>query len=41
MEKEPNELPPFLKSWKQLYLLVLAELVALIALFYFFTAYFD
>ncbi|MEM6299428.1 MAG: hypothetical protein AAF740_12140 [Bacteroidota bacterium] len=40
MEEKPD-LPPFLKSWKQLYAIVLAEMLALIGLFYAFTAYFD
>ena len=36
-ERDP-ELPPFAKSWKTMYAIVLAELVALIILFYVLTS---
>lgn len=35
-----EEKPPILKSWKNLYALVIAVLVVLIVLFYFFTKHF-
>jgi len=41
MKENPNELPPFVKSWKQFYYLLLFWLVLLIALFYAFTKYFQ
>jgi len=31
---EPGEPPPLLRSWRNLYLLLLAELAALVVLFY-------
>ena len=34
-------LPPFVKSWGQLYALVLLELIGLIGLFYWFTKTFE
>ncbi|SDM10448.1 hypothetical protein [Siphonobacter aquaeclarae] len=37
MEDEQEGLPPFVRSWKQLYWLVAANLVALILLFAWFT----
>ena len=41
-EENPNEgLPPFVKTWEQLYGVVIAELVALIGLFYWFTKAFE
>lgn len=41
MEENPNELPPFVKTWKQFYYLLIFWLVLLIALFYAFTKYFQ
>ena len=46
MEAENNsidktESPPFGKSWKNLYTIVLAELAVLILFFYFFTKVFE
>ncbi len=38
---KPDGLPPFVKSWKQLYGLVIAALVLLIVLFYWFTITFS
>jgi hypothetical protein len=38
--KPTNELPPFVKSWKQFYWMLAAWLFVLIALFYAFTAHF-
>jgi len=35
-----EEKPPILKSWKNLYALVIGTLVVLIVLFYFFTKHF-
>lgn len=44
MHSEPeeygNELPPFLNTWKKMYLAVLANLALLMLLFYWFTQYF-
>lgn len=41
-EENPNEgLPPFVKTWEQLYGVVIAELVVLIGLFYWFTKAFE
>ena len=34
-------MPKFLKSWRQIYIILVVELVALIALFYLFTVYFS
>jgi hypothetical protein len=39
-ENEKNELPPFFKTWKQLYTFVLLELLACLLLFYTITTYF-
>ena len=36
-----NEKPPILKIWKNLYLLVVAELIVVIILLYFFTKYYE
>ncbi len=36
-----NDPPPFLKSWKQLYAIVIGELVILIVLFYWITKFFS
>ncbi len=36
----PNEKPPILKTWKNLYAIVIGTLVVLIVLFYFFTNHF-
>lgn len=41
MTKPQDGLPPFVKSWPQLYALVIASLVLLIALFYWFTVTFE
>lgn len=41
MKEEQNELPPFVKTWKQFYILLVVWLVLLIALFYAFTQYFQ
>jgi hypothetical protein len=40
--KQPknNDLPPFVKSWKQFYALLVLWLLVLIVLFYLFTKYF-
>ncbi|PYF68844.1 hypothetical protein B0O44_11122 [Pedobacter nutrimenti] len=38
--KDP-ELPPFVKSWKQFYRLLIIWLAVLILLFYLFTKYFE
>ena len=35
-----DEGPPFLKTWPRVYALVMVELAALIAVFYFFTVHF-
>jgi hypothetical protein len=40
MNQNKNDLPPFVKSWKQFYYLLLLWLVLLIVLFYAFTNYF-
>jgi hypothetical protein len=42
MKNEPHDqdLPPFVKSWKQFYRLLIGWLVLLILAFYFFTIYF-
>jgi hypothetical protein len=41
-EKQPEqELPPFVKTWKQFYRLLILWLAFLIALFYAFTKYFE
>ncbi|WP_379087396.1 hypothetical protein [Pedobacter sp. UC225_65] len=41
-EQQPEkDLPPFVKSWKQFYGLLIAWLVFLIVLFYAFTKYFE
>jgi len=37
---ENKDLPPFVKSWKQFYLLLVAWLGLLILLFYAFTCYY-
>lgn len=34
MESNPTELPPFIKTWPQLYWLVMGALLAEIVLFY-------
>lgn len=36
-----DDLPPFFKSWKGLYLFVLGHLVFLMAAFYLFTKFFE
>ena len=40
-EKEPEKLPGFFKSWNQLYLAVLGELIILVVMFYLFTIVFE
>ncbi len=41
-EHKQDEAPPsFVKSWKQLYTVVIGELIVLIILFYLFTLYFS
>lgn len=41
-DKRPDQdLPPFVKSWKQFYRLLVAWLVFLIIIFYVFTRYFE
>lgn len=39
-QEEIQELPPFVKTWKQFYILLIFWLVMLIAAFYLFTHYF-
>jgi len=39
-KKEGQELPPFVKTWRQFYLLLIIWLVILILGFYLFTIYF-
>lgn len=39
--KQAEDTPPFLGSWKKIYSLVLIELIILIALFYLFTKAFS
>lgn len=41
MEEKEQDLPPFVKTWKQFYILLIVWLVILIALFYAFTLYFE
>ena len=38
---EKTEAPPFGRSWKRLYTIVLGELIILILFFYFFTKVFE
>ena len=38
---EEQELPPFVKTWKQFYRLLIGWLVLLVLLFYAFTKYFE
>lgn len=38
---EPQELPPFVKSWQQFYRLLIGWLFFLILIFYAFTKYFE
>jgi len=40
MKEKDKSLPPFIKSWQQLYWLVVANLALMILLFYFFGEYF-
>lgn len=40
MEPDKHELPPFIKTWKQFYLLLVVWLAVLILLFYAFTQFF-
>lgn len=40
-EKEVQELPPFVKTWRQFYRLLIGWLVFLILIFYAFTKYFE
>jgi len=39
--KEQEDLPPFFKSWNQLYGFVIGQLLFLIVAFYFFTKIFE
>ena len=41
MQKQVEEKPPLLNSWNKIYSLVLAELILLIVLFYFFSKVFS
>jgi hypothetical protein len=41
MEEETEGLPPFAKSWGRLYAIVIGELALLIALFYWFSKYYQ
>ncbi|MCX2482868.1 hypothetical protein [Pedobacter sp. MR2016-24] len=41
MKKPGQELPPFVKSWKQFYVLLIGWLALLIVGFYIFTRYFE
>jgi hypothetical protein len=38
---EPEEKPPVLKSWKNLYLLITGVLILQIIIYYYFTIYFS
>ena len=40
-EESEKDKPPILKSWRNMYIAVLANLVLLIILFYFFKQYFS
>ncbi len=40
-EYSTHELPPFIKTWKQMYIAVMANLFFLILLFYWITQYFS
>jgi len=40
-QKPNRELPPFVKSWKQFYRLLICWLAFLILIFYIFTRYFE
>jgi Mg2+ and Co2+ transporter CorA len=42
-ENNPNidEKPPFLKTWKRVYFMIVLFLISLICLFYFLTKYFS
>lgn len=40
-QSEEQELPPFVKTWKQFYRLLIGWLVLLVLLFYAFTKYFE
>lgn len=39
--RNPAELPPFLNTWRKMYIAVLVHLALLILLFYAFTRYFE
>ena len=39
--KKESENPPFLKTWKNFYMLVLGNLIVLLILFYLFTGFFE
>lgn len=41
MEPQQENLPPFVKTWNQFYLLLVGWLLFLIGAFYLFTAYFQ
>lgn len=40
LDKENPELPPFFSNWNRLYIFMVAQLVVLATLFYFFSAYY-
>jgi hypothetical protein len=40
-ENQPEDKPPFFKSWKGMYWLLMATLIFLIIIFYLFTRYFS
>jgi hypothetical protein len=39
--KSPDDLPPFVKSWNQFYILLIGWLIFLIGAFYAFTKFFE
>jgi len=41
MKEREDGLPPFVNSWRQLYALIIASLILLIGLFYWFTVTFQ
>lgn len=40
-KEPPQDLPPFVKTWKQFYILLICWLAFLILIFYAFTKYFE
>lgn len=40
-EYSTNELPPFIKTWRQMYAAVIGNLIFLMLLFYWITRYFS